>query len=263
MSGHSTLTFAGVNLSATYHMYVSGNKTYNAPARAYSKSTIPGRSGSLLMNEQRMEDATVVYHCFIDPANFENDIMGLRNFLLSPINIGYQELVDSYHPDEFRLAYYAGPFDPNVFDTLETGEFDLSFTCKPQRYLFSGKTTTSYTASEYITNPTLNNAYPLLRIYGTGRVYINHYQNGSTLLSTGIEILNSNEYVDVDCDRMDAYEGPTNRNPDIKLTRMREFPFFAPNMNGVSNRLYIPTTQTGKPTDLVSRVDVTPRWYRT
>lgn len=264
MSGHSSLYFAGVDLTETYHMYVSGNKTYNAPARVYTKNTIPGRNGSLLMNEQRLEDVNVVYHCFIHPDNFETDIVGLRNFLLSPINIGYQRIEDNYHPDEFRLGYYAGPFDPNVFDTLETAEFDLTFTCKPQRFLKTGEAWSTYSESAWITNPTMNPAYPKLRIYGTGRVYINHYIGNDVILSTGINVTTNDTYIDVDCELMDAYNGSTNRNNDIKLTRLREFPYFAPNDRIVRNRLAIITPQSagGKETDLVSQVDVIPRWYR-
>ena len=137
------LIFAGRD-SRDFGVYISGQGTFSAPSRAYSFNPIAGRNGALIGNERRLENIEVSYECFIC-ADFDKNIGNFRSFLLSCI--GYQELSDSYHPDEFRLACYTGPFIPEVRKQNDAGSFTLTFNCKPQRYLTSGKTSYSWYAN--------------------------------------------------------------------------------------------------------------------
>lgn len=129
------LTFGGRD-SRDFGVYISGQGTFSAPEKAYTFYSIPGRSGALIGNERRLENIKVSYECFIY-SNFSQNIADFRTFLLSLD--GYQELTDSYHPDEFRLACYTGPFEPTVTTKNDAGSFTLTFNCKPQRYLYSGR----------------------------------------------------------------------------------------------------------------------------
>ena len=61
---------------------------------------------------------------------------------------------------------------PKVGAYNVSGSFDLTFSCKPQQYLKSGERRQILTGSGTVYNPTLFDARPLLRIYGTGQVII-------------------------------------------------------------------------------------------
>ena len=130
------LTIAGRD-SRDFGVYISGQGTFSAPEKAYEFYDVPGRNGAIIGNDHRLENIEVTYQCFIY-ADFSKNIGDFRTFLLS-LN-GYQELTDSYHPDEYRMAVYVGPFEPEVTAKNDAGSFELVFNCKPQRWLYSGNT---------------------------------------------------------------------------------------------------------------------------
>lgn len=232
---------AGTNLATEYGCYCNGDGTYGAPARDYTFFQVPGRSGQLVMDNGSYQNISVSYRCFIR-TNFETNIRRLRNFLES--QTGYRELKDTYHPDEFRLGVFTGPFDPAVRPNLRAAEFTLTFNCMPQRFTLDGLEAQVFQASGYIQNPWRGTAKPYIRIYGTGRVVI----NGRPI------IVNSNEeYTDIDCEAMDCFEGSESRNADTVMAS--GFPV----LSFGSNRVFI---QTGGEDDNVSAVQIVPRWWR-
>ena len=127
--------------SRDFGVYISGQGTFSAPEKAYEFYNVPGRSGAILGNDHRLENIEVSYQCFIYN-DFSTNIADFRTYLLS-LN-GYQRLTDSYHPDEYRMAVYVGPFEPEVTSMNDAGSFELVFNCKPQRYLISGETKYSW-----------------------------------------------------------------------------------------------------------------------
>lgn len=136
--------------SREFGVYISGQGTFSAPQKAYQFYNIPGRNGSLLGNEHRLENINVSYEAFIY-SDFDNNMAAFRSFLLS-LN-GYKRLTDSYHPDEFRMAVYTGPFEPKVERTNDCGSFTITFSCKPERWLFSGDTQYSPQSGTMSGNP--------------------------------------------------------------------------------------------------------------
>lgn len=127
--------------SRDFEIYISGSGTYNSPKRVYNTYTVPGRNGDLIGKSDRLENVSLTYPAF-SYANFDRNIAALRSALLS--TRGYARLWDSYHPDEFRMAYFAGPLTVKARDQLDAGEYDLKFDCKPQRFLTSGETVATY-----------------------------------------------------------------------------------------------------------------------
>lgn len=220
-----------------FGVYISGRGTFSAPARSYDLVSIPGRSGDLVGFETRLENQEITYPAFIC-RNFNDNISALRSFLLS--RKGYKKLSDSYHTDEYRMAVYVGPFEPDVGENNLIGEFDLVFNCKPQRYLVSGDTVTTLNATGTINNPTLFDSQPLLRIYGAGILGIN---------SESVKITQADVYTDVDCEMMDAYKGNVSKNAYIELSS-NDFPVLKPGNNTI-------TLGTG-----ITKVEITPRWWR-
>ena len=160
------LTIDGVD-SRDFNLYISGQGTFKAPARIYDVVSIPGRNGDLIISDNKYENIEVTYPAFIF-SDFDNKIADLRSFLLS--RNGYFRLEDTYHPGEYRQAYYQGPFEPDVESNNKVGSFDLVFNCKPQRWLLSGDTKLTANTGEMLplVNPTRFPAWPTFYVYGAG-----------------------------------------------------------------------------------------------
>lgn len=233
-------TLGGVD-SRDYGVYISGQGTFESPVRELNMLDVPGRDGSLISDVTRLQNGTLTYPAYIY-RNFRENIGKLRAFLLS--SAGYRRLVDTYHPDEYRLAAYRGALAPEVTQRNDAGQFDITFDVMPQRYLISGETAISYSISggsyQILNNPTLFTARPLIRIYGVTSVGIN-----GVYVST---LENSGEYIDVDCEAMEAYYGASNRNSYITLTS-NTFPSLIPGRNSIHLRAD------------ATRIEITPRWW--
>lgn len=228
-------TFGGVD-SRDYGVYISGTGAFNAPTRAYESIEVPGRDGSLLGLEHRLENIELTYPAFMY-ANFKENMASLRSALLS--QIGYQKLIDSYHPEEYRLAFYKGGLTADVVEGNHAGQFDIVFECMPQRWLRSGLEAVEITDSETIYNPTAFDSMPLIRAYGSGTIGINDIT--VTIAS------HSNAYIDIDCDMMDCYCGTVNCNNLVSFSG-NDFPTLGPEQNNIA--------LSG-----VSRIELTPKWW--
>ena len=81
-------------------------------------------------------------------------------------------------------------------------------------------------------------AKPLIRVYGVGELGI----GSETITITK----GATEYIDIDCDIQDCYEGLENRNGLVSLT---DFPTLPSGNTGI-------TLGTG-----ITKVEITPRWW--
>lgn len=222
--------------SRDFGVYISGTNVFNAPERSIETVTVPGRSGTLTIDNNRFENIELEYPAFIF-ANFKTNIANLRNFLLSAP--GYRRLEDTYHPDEYRMARYVSGLEVAPTDMRTEGQFSLVFDCMPQRFLTAGEEETELTESGSITNPTLFAARPLIRVYGTGTLGVG---------SETITITENPGYIDIDSEMMDAYYGTVNCNGYITLNS-GNFPVLAPGYNGI-------TLGTG-----ITKAIITPRYW--
>ena len=229
------LTFAGRS-THDFGIWISGESTFSAPERNVESQEVAGRNGSLLFDKGNFKNMTVKYPAFIKEG-MPNKIRDFLNFAGS--QIGYQRLEDTYHPYEYRM----GRFKPNM--TIDSsgymnrsGKFTLEFDCKPQRFLKSGEEITTLEADGVILNRTLQNAKPLLRVYGTaGAIEIG---------AETIEISAIDDYVDIDCEIMDAYKGAVNCNGNISFT---DDIVLSPGDNNIS--------LSGG----ITKIEITPRWF--
>ena len=226
------LTYDGKSLR-DYGVYVNGTYTFSAAQRNITKVVIPGRNGTLTIDNKRFENIEVTYEAFIIREFVEN-IEGLRNYLSTAA--GYRRLEETYHPDEFRMARFVSGLSVTATPLMREGNFTLKFDCMPQRFLKSGEIPVEFTAAGSIFNPTLQQAKPMLRVWGNGTVGI-----GSATLT----IADTTNYTDIDCESMDAYYGATNRNSNISGT----FPVLEPGANGVALG------------GSITKVQITPRWW--
>lgn len=197
---NNSFTFGGVN-SANYGIFIDGGGVFNAPERDVTLVSIPGRSGQLVMDNGRFENIEVTYSAFIDgrdDGTIRDRIQSFRN-AIGALR-GYQRLEDTYNPDEYRQALFIGGLevDPVVYQT--GGEFEITFNCKPQRWLKSGEHLTTIPDGATLTNPTLFDAKPLIRIIGrTGTLEI----GGATIeVDSDIQVT---ETLYFDCETLEAY----------------------------------------------------------
>lgn len=164
-----SLIFDGVD-SRDYGVYITGTAVYNAPERDVTMIEIPGRNGAFAKDNGRFQNIEVTYHAgmFGDTGtDFADGISAFRNELCS--RVGYCRLTDEYNPDEYRMAVYKSGLNVDAA-SLEAGEFDIVFECKPQRFLTSGETEETLSSGDDITNPTLFDAHPLLEVWGYGGI---------------------------------------------------------------------------------------------
>lgn len=228
------LTYNGRQFSE-FNTFFDGSKAFGTPEKDYELVEIMGRNGSLSIYNDRFKDIALPFPCFIR-SGFLAHFRDLTEFLNS--QEGYLRLETSKEPNHFRMALFQGVVDPQTTAFNHGGQFTINFLAHPERWLKSGEQWATLTADGTITNPTLFNSKPIIRIYGAGEVGIG--SETITLTQAGTS------YVDVDCDIMDAYEGATSMNQYLQVT---DFPTLHPGSNGI-------TLGTG-----VTRVMIQPRWY--
>ena len=233
-------TFAGTP-STDFGLYINGQGTFGAPAHSFEITPIPGKNGDLIFDNKRFENFDLTYKSFIMD-DFKQNMAAFRSFMLS--NRTYRRLEDTYHPDEFRMAFFKEAIEPDVWFDNSYAEFDITFNCKPQRFLKSGEVKLEFIDAAFsIENPTLFPAKPLIRVHAS--------QYGSGLLTIGGVVFTISDipsFIDLDFETMNAYFGATAMNRNVILTTL-DYPDLKPGVNNF--------TFSGD----ITKVEVTPRWY--
>lgn len=129
-------TFGG-RKSSDFGVWASGLAIFDTPAKRYEMIDVPGRNGALTIEDGYFENIELTFKdCFI-PSNFAENFSALKSYLYSLK--GYQRLELSWLPNEYRLATFVDGIEPDVKNWDGKGKFDLTFNCKPQRFLKSGE----------------------------------------------------------------------------------------------------------------------------
>lgn len=228
--------FGGVN-SLDYGVLLDGSGTTTAPERDVMTVTIPGRSGDLLVDAGRWKNTTVSYPCTI-AREFEGRFAAFKQALLA--EGGYKRLEDTLHPDEYRLAYLAGPLEPETIPYNRAGTFALDFGCKPQRFLKSGEDVLTVASGKKLYNPTGCAALPLILLTLTADAKLN-------VGGVQMGVAGYTGPMWIDCDLQDAYYNNTNLN---KYLTAPEFPVLGAGATQVS--------WSGG----IAKCEVVPRWWR-
>lgn len=265
------LTYDGVD-SSNFGVFISGEGVFDAPARRGEMISIPGRNGSLFMDEGVFENITVEYPAFIGTGYeelFRTKLGDLRSALSSRGN--YKRLTDTYHPDEFRLGVYREGLEVDPEVITRAGKFTLKFDCKPQRFLYSGERAHVYTSNGAITNPTDFASSPITKVTGNGTVAIGDYI---------FTVRNNTTTIIIDTELMDAYvpaselylltdeNGNVITNEigiEIEVANGNIYPL---NMNSYvefANSI-IPKIEPGeipiRKSGTITRLEIIPRWWR-
>ena len=192
------------------------------PERALTETEIAGRNGALVQYDGNWQNYTQEYEVYIsaEKTGLVRAARAVAEWLSAPV--GYQRLEDSYEPDVYRMAYYAGGQDiESILNRF--GRATIEFVCKPQRFLKSGEAPKTFTEAGTLTNITRMDALPVITVYGTGGTV--------TVNDTTVEISEIEDYVVLDCELMDAYKGNENRNPYVSAA---DFPVLVSGINNIS-----------------------------
>ena len=238
---YNGFTFDGVD-SKQYGVFITDVKVFGAPVREVEAVSIPGRNGDLLIDHGRYNNIDVVYSAVIhDMANFETIMASFRNALAS--RTSYKVLEDDINQNEFRLATFKDGLDVSTLNK-KTGQFDITFNCKPQRFLNSGLEDETFTADGSMTNPTLYASKPLLEVTGIGDLTI-----GDVVASISGE---TTQTIYIDCDLMETYSisgGQVSPKNTLVTLSGNEYPTLAPGTNAIE-------------LDGITSVTITPRWWQ-
>lgn len=212
----------------------------NRSAQKIDVFSVPGRDGDIILPQNAWENQIQEYECYIGDGDATAAADELAAWLFN--KNGYQELSDGWEPNEFRLAYLSEAMDIESIMN-KVGHVTISFSCVPKRFLNSGKTAVTLTATGSINNPTAFTAKPLLKVTNSGVINGTLACGGNTL---GISANVTQMYID--CETCQAYsiDGTTFYNSTVT----GQFPV-------------IPSgTQTFSITGGISSVEITPRWFR-
>ena len=219
-----------------FGIYVSGQNTFNGPEKDYETQEIPGRNGALLISKNRYKNISVSYPAFIR-SKFCVNSDGARAWLLG--TKGYQKLEDDYHPDTYRLAHFSGPIDFDMRFLNRSGEVELIFDCKPQRFLKSGEFPIKIQSGQSLYNA-WQPALPLIQITGIG--------DGQLVVGKNtVNITGMTGNLMLDSEVQNAYDGTTNKNNSISI--LGGFPML---QHGESLISY---------SGGITAVNITPRWW--
>lgn len=228
--------------SADFGVYLTDAGSYSVAERDVDSVKVQGRDGELIIDNGRYKNASLTYPAVI-AEDFNYNYTAFMGYIHS--RRGYMRVEDSFHPDEYVLARYVGETTPKTVKGNK-GTFVLKFSRKPQRYLKSGESALTFTNTQGGVSPIYNELYtdakPLVRVYGTGDVSI-----GTETIT--ISSSYSYSYMDIDCDSENAYYGTINVNDKITLGS-GNFWTLKPGLNSI-------TLGNG-----ITRIEVTPRWWR-
>lgn len=171
-------------------------------AKSYN---VPGRNGNLIVETGSYENRTGKADCFCLQENVERAISAAGRFLTG--KKGYRRLETSDDPYHFWMARVTN--SPEIEQRMRTlAPFQVSFDCKPQRFVKSGENAIVFQQSGTIFNQYGQIALPFITLYGqgAGRLVI-----GDCIVD--INVLDGTLYLDSDA--QNAYNNSGNQNMNI------------------------------------------------
>jgi len=196
--------------STDFEMIVTEYPVLSRGVRRGDSYQIAGRNGTQIREDDTFENYTMTYKvAFPEDRGPSVTTAEIARWLLG--SSGFCRLEDTFEPNFYRLARYAGPL--NVSQLLDKcGEAPLAFDCQPERFLKSGEKAVmlfenvdlvrdSHGVSATIHNPTAFDAAPLIRFTGTGSFVITKpAQHAADAMQIGVTLDNDNaQTIEIDC----------------------------------------------------------------
>lgn len=133
-----------INGTALTGIYVDAAVSFNKPAKRVETFSVPGRNGDLVIDEGTFDNVLISYPVY-EKSTFPDEFDAIVNWLASLQ--GYQRIECSNDPQHYRLGRFVVPQNPTAKRLNRDGYYQLSFDCKPQRWLLSGEEDTEITAN--------------------------------------------------------------------------------------------------------------------
>lgn len=230
--------------SSDMGLRIESKNVFSAPKYDTTLQPIPGRDGDLILPNGRYPNVQVAYTVFLPAKSISSlaeKITAVKAWLYTEPD-RYHSLADSYDTTCTRQAVFASQLD--IEDQLnKIGLFTVSFSCKPFRYLTSGKVAvTCDTTGDTITNPTPFPAKPYLKVSGSGAGALTIQAAGHNA-TWNFPALDG--FIEIDSDMMNFYKGMDPLNDQVTGSG---FPVLYPGENTIGF------------SGGVSSVEITPRW---
>ena len=197
---------------------------------------IPGRNGDLIFETGSYKNRSGSASCFCLQEDVETAISSAGRFLMS--KKGYRRLETSDDPNHYWMARVEN--SPQIAMRLRTlAPFEISFDCKPQRFVKSGENSVVFTSNGSISNQYGQIALPLITLYG----------NGTGTLTIGnciVEVKSLDGVLYLDSDTQNAYNNNGNQNMNINAPSFPTLP------DGETRIAF---------SGGIERIEIVPRWW--
>lgn len=198
--------------------------------------TIPGRNGALIFETGSYKNRSGSASCFCLQEDVEKAISSAGRFLMS--KKGYRRLETSDDPNHYWMARVEN--SPQIEMRLRVlAPFDISFDCKPQRFLKSGENAVVFTANGSLYNQYVQTALPLITLYGDGTGTL-------TIGSCIVEVKSLDGVLYLDSDTQNAYNDKGNQNMNINAPTFPTLP------DGETQIAF---------SGSIERIEIVPRWW--
>lgn len=230
------------NYSTVYFNYtqsrtlVDNSQIFVTPPRDVEFIQVPGRNGDLSIDNGRYENIEVVFRVSVDNTDtFRQKINALYNTRFSTVGLntdegGYKALQvseyrDSENRDYYRLAQFVSAVALDTRQFNVGGEFELTFNCKPQLFLYGNYG--DVTQNQEFTSTNWFEAKPRIQVYGNGTLTLTS-SRGSEYTHVITVANNTRAYLIIDSELEDCYFPwyPYPINMNSYVTFSNGFPVF-------------------------------------
>ena len=132
----------GTSLSS-FGIYLTSDTYLNSPAIDYTEYNVPARNGNIILDNKRLGNVVRKFSCYVKDSP-ETAITSLKKLIYA--NRGYVKLESDYDSLTYQMGYLAQDieFSPFQKGSVLTVNFDLYFSCMPQK-IFKSKSTATGT----------------------------------------------------------------------------------------------------------------------
>jgi len=212
-----SFNFLGKDSHADFGLVIEKRPIIPKPQRNIQYVEVPGRSGSLKIDDATYKDIVIPVQC-----GFKDDHLPAKADLVkSWLDSGEGPLIFSNQPDKYYLAHVSDPVD--ISQELKVlGKFLVNFRCKPFKYDVTNAAVT-LTSPGIITNPGTVASEPIILVTGNGNITLTI--NGADIQLTGVS-----GSITIDSVLKDAYKDTLLQNNLMN----GDFPVLIPGDNTIS-----------------------------
>jgi len=214
-----------------YGILIEKRPVIPKPARNINYIEVPGRNGSLRVDDLTYKDLIIPFKC-----GFKDDgIANKADVIKAWLDGGEGPLILSNQPDKYYLAHVSDQFDI-AQEWKVFGRFLVNFRCKPFKYS-TNNTPIALVNAGVLINPGTVTSEPVILVMGSGNITL--MVNG-----TAVNLVSVVGSITIDSVLRDAYNGSVLQNNQMAS----DFPVLVPGNNTISW------------TGTVTSVQVTPNW---